>query len=286
MTHLASLWDELEARIALATLRYRSRVSRLHIRQKADRSLLSEADIEIETIITQSIRAIDPEGRLVAEEGTGYNPEPPKDSRSIWIIDPIDGTAEFLNPESTEFCSVVCLLDPDRRPLGAFVLAPEIGWSRTPVCIRLCSPRGPILVNGIPTRAGGGSNVSATRSRGSKPYIFEQPLAEAGFKIKTRTTSQTLDMVRLCVDLRPFTQPLLEPFALFYREQQKVWDGAAGISLALAAGLRVTDDLGNDRATIQVNLDNPEPTFESTLAGDPLLVDRLLSIISGSDRTC
>jgi 3'(2'), 5'-bisphosphate nucleotidase len=106
-------------------------------------------------------------------------------------------------------------------------------------------------------------------------------MSEAGFELKTRTTSQTLDMVRTCVDLSEETGAAMVPFVLFYREAQKVWDGAAGMCLAQTAGLRVCDRHGRDRHIIDLDLSTAEPTFASTLVAASLTADQFLAWSSG-----
>jgi 3'(2'), 5'-bisphosphate nucleotidase len=163
---------------------------------------------------------------------------------------------------------VVCLVE-DKVPVAAFVLAPEAGPGRSPVCVRLSGPGEAIKINGNRVATVVASRqpqlLSVTRSSGTEPRPYEQALLAKGYRLKTRTTSQTLDMVRTCVDLTPFTDPPLEPFGLFFREQQKIWDGAAGMCLAYAAGLHVGDGAGRGRTQIDIALDLDDPVFDSTL---------------------
>jgi 3'(2'), 5'-bisphosphate nucleotidase len=158
------------------------------------------------------------------------------------------------------------------------VLAPEIGPDRSPVCLRLNGPGGAIEINGKQvanlSMAVKPQMVSVTRSSGTQERAFERELTARGYRLKTRTTSQTLDMVRSCVDLSSFTEPALEPFGLFYRRRQKVWDGAAGMCFAYAAGLYVADGTGRARAGIDIALDLADPVFDSTLiASDPVAAE-------------
>src|SRR5687768_10386360 len=109
---------------------YRSRRS-LRVEQKPDNTLLSEADVAVQTQIIQCVRAFDPDAFIVAEEGSRsqgllHAVDP---GGRVWVIDPIDGTAQFVIGEGREFCSVVCLIE-DRKPVAAFVLAPELGPDR------------------------------------------------------------------------------------------------------------------------------------------------------------
>jgi 3'(2'), 5'-bisphosphate nucleotidase len=266
---IASLWQELERVLTPMLAEFRSRRS-LRVEQKADATLLSEADEAVQAQIIRCVRAVDPDGVILGEEGA-HGPDL-LHGRSLsgrtWIIDPIDGTAQFVNSEGREFCSVVCLVE-DRRPVAAFVLTPAIGPGCTPVCIRLSGPSEAIEVNGKQVgslaKADRAYMVSMTRSSGTPERACERELAAHGYRLKTRTTSQTLDMVRACVDLSPFTEPALEPFGLFYRERQKIWDGAAGLCFAYAAGLFVADGTGRARTEIDIALDLVDPVFASTL---------------------
>lgn len=259
---------------------FRSRRS-LRVEQKADATLLSEADEAVQAQIIRCVRAVDPDGVILGEEGA-HGPDLLRGrglSGRAWIIDPIDGTAQFVNSEGREFCSVVCLVE-DKRPVAAFVLAPEIGPGRTPVCVRLNGLGEAIEINGKQVASLAKPDqaymVSTTRSSGTSERACERELAARGYRLKTRTTSQTLDMVRACVALSPFTEPALEPFGLFYRERQKVWDGAAGLCFAYAVGLYVADGTGRARTEIDIALDLVDPVFDSTLIASDSVAARIV----------
>lgn len=59
---------------------------------KADKSLLTQADLEIEQFLVAQIRAAYPNHALLGEEGTQTDIQSPY----IWAIDPIDGTTAFV----------------------------------------------------------------------------------------------------------------------------------------------------------------------------------------------
>jgi 3'(2'), 5'-bisphosphate nucleotidase len=276
-----ALWDELETSLTPLLLEFRSRLDSLEISQKPDHTLLTAADIAVQEYIVARILAHDPGASIVAEEA-GDQQGGAATSQRIWIIDPIDGTAEFVRSDRREYCSVVCLLE-DRQPVAALVVAPQIGAGGTAVSMRVVGPGSSIEVNGEP-RPGISMSVplraSVTRSSAAE-RPWERLMADAGFELKTRTTSQTLDMVRTCVDLSQETGAALAPFSLFYREAQKVWDGAAGMCLAQTAGLRVCDGHGRDRHIINLDLRAVEPTFASTLVAAPAIIDQFLAWSSG-----
>jgi 3'(2'), 5'-bisphosphate nucleotidase len=277
---VGALWDELERSVVPLMTTFRSRISELEVVTKPDRTLLSEADIAVQEHIVARINDLDPGASIVAEEDDDAGPRS-QDGKYTWIVDPIDGTAEFVRPERTEFCSVVCLLE-DRRPVAALVVAPEIGHGRSPVVVRVESPDLPIEVNStsVPREPASSAHVSMTRSSSSAPRRWETRLADSGFILKIRTTSQTLDMVRTAVDLSRLTDPPMAPFAAFFRERQKVWDGAAGMCLAQHQGLRVCDAAGVDRDVVDLDLADREPTFASTLVAPAVLAGKIVSYMA------
>ncbi|WP_020385167.1 inositol monophosphatase family protein [Kribbella catacumbae] len=283
---IPSLWQELEGVLTPMLADFRSKRS-FWVEQKPDSTLLSEADGAVQEQIIKCVRAVDPDGLIIGEEGVhgaevlhGSGP-----SDRLWIIDPIDGTAQFVDQNGREFCSVVCLVE-NKVPVAAFVLAPEIGPDRGPVCISLSGRNEPILVNGRrasgPSLSGQRQLASVTRSSGTSARPYESELSAYGYQLKVRATSQTLDMVRTCIDIAPFTDPALESFGLFYRERQKVWDGAAGICMAYAAGLYVGDGAGRERTAIDIALDAAEPIFDSTLVASDAAAAQI--VVEGSKR--
>jgi myo-inositol-1(or 4)-monophosphatase len=58
---------------------------------KEDRTLVTDADYEIEDLLTRHLKATYPEHGVIAEEGTRHI-----SSEYVWAIDPLDGTRAFL----------------------------------------------------------------------------------------------------------------------------------------------------------------------------------------------
>ncbi|MFI6999501.1 inositol monophosphatase family protein [Nocardia sp. NPDC050175] len=280
MSDVGSLWKALDELLLPLLHRYRRNLAALQVDTKADNTLLSEADLATQTAIIEAIRRHFPGSRFVAEEDAE---ELPGSGELTWIVDPIDGTSEFVAPNGREFCSVVCLLQ-DGVPTAAYVLAPELGFDRTPITIHWS---GAVLVNGQSaeplSRSATPRRASVTRSKDSAARKFEIDLADVGCVMKTRTTSQTLDMVRTCIDLSASTQAPEHQFDLFYRPNQKVWDGAAGIGLAMAMGRTATDGRGISPLPLGVQfLNQREPTFPETIAGDPDCVRWFVDLLAES----
>ena len=80
-------WAQQAGKIAM---RYFRNVT---VQVKADSSLLTQADLEIEAFLTEKLRANFPDYGLVGEEGArGSNDA----AENIWAVDPIDGTTVFV----------------------------------------------------------------------------------------------------------------------------------------------------------------------------------------------
>ncbi|MER7007736.1 inositol monophosphatase family protein [Dactylosporangium sp. NPDC000555] len=265
--------------------RYRDRLSTLRVSEKEDKTLLTEADLRIEALIIDAIRSFDPNPWIIAEESGNTDAtrtEATGAANRAWIVDPIDGTAEFVRPDRREFCAVVCLIEGG-EPTGAFVLAPELGYDRTALSIVTDATNRKITVNGKPASAAqaadGRRHASVTRSSGSQPRAYEAAMRAAGFTLKTSTTSQTIDMVRTAIDLSHVSDLRLPSFELFARKRQKLWDGAAGLCLGAAFGLTRVDLDGNPRTPFDADLLHAvEPTLDSTVMGPPEVVRWFLDI--------
>lgn len=285
--HPEKLWTDLATEILRTLSSYRARVSEVDVQEKADRTLLTEADLAIEALVIDKIRDWDPEAKVVAEEsGTGsWRPDEGDEPERVWVIDPIDGTAEFVRPGSVEFCSVVCLLE-NREPVAALIVAPELGNGRTPVVVLASRTNGNITVNGRPAILNSdlepAQAASVTRSANTTARPYESEMVEAGYELKTRTTSQTLDLLRTALDLTEVAEDSPR-FDLFYRPQQKIWDGLAGLCLGEIAGLLSTDLDARKRLPVsRETLAQPEPTFESTVMGRSEAVKWFLEIAQDS----
>jgi 3'(2'), 5'-bisphosphate nucleotidase len=92
---------------------------------KADNSPLTRADTISNNIIVQGLKTITPEIPVISEETCHLPYEERKLFREVWILDPIDGTKEFVS-RNDEFC--ICLaLVRNTRPVAGFILAPVTG---------------------------------------------------------------------------------------------------------------------------------------------------------------
>jgi len=236
--------EEITLQILPLHRQYRDRVGKLRSIEKPDRTILTEADIAIQQEIVKLIRNVEPTARIVAEEA-GTPPTNAETAEITWVIDPIDGTAQFIKKEAREFCTVVARVISGTPDVALFV-APELAKKRAPLVIAAFVPEAEVYANGkrislLKRDRSAIQNLSVTRSKGTEPRPLELAASKNGFSVKHRTTSQSLDLLRLFLDLRDLTDLPLTPFEIFYRESQWLWDGIGGLALAAASGYWATD---------------------------------------------
>ena len=95
---------------ALAAFR---QIDTLNIEKKGHQDLVSNADRETETLIRREIEKTYPQDGIVGEE----HAERPGTSGHTWVIDPIDGTANFVTGIPA-WCVIIACVDEDGIELG------------------------------------------------------------------------------------------------------------------------------------------------------------------------
>ncbi|MDA0803355.1 MAG: 3'(2'),5'-bisphosphate nucleotidase CysQ [Planctomycetota bacterium] len=91
--------------------------------EKSDASPLTEADTASHTLIEESLRSISPRIQIVSEEGSLHSP---RDLSGLWwLVDPLDGTREFISGNG-QFTVNIALMSGS-GPLWGVVHAPALG---------------------------------------------------------------------------------------------------------------------------------------------------------------
>ena len=92
---------------------------------KDDNSPITEADRAAHNLIEARLQALTPEIPVFSEESGGIAYEDRKDWPRFWLVDPLDGTREFVN-RNGEFTVNIALIE-NGSPLLGVVFAPAIG---------------------------------------------------------------------------------------------------------------------------------------------------------------
>jgi 3'(2'), 5'-bisphosphate nucleotidase len=83
---------------------------------KADASPVTAADDRAEALITPALQALQPVWAVVAEEAASQG-RLPQTGRRWWLVDPLDGTREFVS-RNGEFTVNIALIEDDAPVLG------------------------------------------------------------------------------------------------------------------------------------------------------------------------
>jgi 3'(2'), 5'-bisphosphate nucleotidase len=200
------------------------------VSHKADDSPVTEADTAAETIITRALKALPPDYAIVAEEAASRGELPDIGDAPFWLVDPLDGTKEFLN-RNGEFTVNIALI-VDRQPVLGVIYAPALdetftglvgtGATRT----RQGGQTAPISVRTVPKD---GVTVLASRRHGDPELLTDFLDGRVLAGVKNAGSS-----LKFCL-LAAGEADVYPRFGNTWE-----WDTGAGHAILLAAGGRVT----------------------------------------------
>jgi myo-inositol-1(or 4)-monophosphatase len=234
MTEPDALNDYLQAAKEAARLAARELERwrpRFRVQEKGRFDLVTDADVASQQVIHDYLRARFPAHALLAEEGDAAKTRPAPDAPPTWIVDPIDGTTNYVH-DFPFFCVSIGLqianelvvgvvLDPSRqemfhaaRGMGAWVNGQRIRTSQ------VSSLSQALLSTGFPTDVRG------------QEFILDW---WRNFTLKAqsvrRTGSTAMNLAYLAAGR----------FDGYWAFDNKVWDVAAAVVLLREAGGSITN---------------------------------------------
>jgi myo-inositol-1(or 4)-monophosphatase len=226
----------LAARTGAEVVRRYFRAADLEVRRKGQNDFVTQADQESEAAVLAEIRRRFPEHRILAEEGSGAGIG--GDSEYQWLIDPLDGTTNFMQGLPVYCVSVACrrgdellagvIHDPEGNNVFSAVRGGGTQWNGRPVAtIRSAGLDGAFLATGYPFRALSTLDVYLS--------IFRDVFQHA--KAIRRCGSAALDLAYTAAGV----------YDGFFEFRLSPWDIGAGILLIEEAGGTVTDLDGGRR---------------------------------------
>ncbi len=94
------------------------------VREKDDKSPVTAADEAAHGILVEGLQRLDPSTPVISEESAAESYEARRGWRRFWLVDPLDGTKEFIKRRA-EFTVNVALVE-DGEPVFGVVLAPAL----------------------------------------------------------------------------------------------------------------------------------------------------------------
>lgn len=194
---------------------------------KGDQSPVTEADQKAETLILSELKALYPDIPVVAEEEAAAGRIPELDGRSFILVDPLDGTKEFINKRE-DFTVNIALIE-DGVPVAGVVFAPARGVAYSGAkgkAEKLVIADGAVTArNAIETRKPNGRQVAvASRSHNSPETVAF--LEEKGIT-EYKSVGSSL---KFCL----VAEGEADVYPRFGRTME--WDTAAGDAVLRAAG--------------------------------------------------
>lgn len=99
--------------------------SDFEVQDKTDNSPLTQADLIAHRLIAQGLTELTPELPQLSEEGADIDYQTRSQWHEYWLIDPLDGTREFIN-QNDQFTINIALIRAHQPVLGV-VYAPALG---------------------------------------------------------------------------------------------------------------------------------------------------------------
>lgn len=217
---------------------------------------VTEADLLADRILREALPALLPGSAWLSEE-TADSPER-LDAELVWVVDPIDGTREYVEGVD-EFAISVALVERGN-----------------PVLAVLFNPAQGVLFTAI---RGGGAFRDGVRVRCAMRAPDARPVLLAS---RTESRRGEFDIFRAQFDIRDVGSTAWklaliaggEGHAYFTRKPRNEWDIAAGVLLAREAGAAVLD-LGRSPHTFN----RPDPLCRGVVACSAPLADPIFGLI-------
>uniref|UniRef100_UPI004047C5EB inositol monophosphatase family protein n=1 Tax=Aliarcobacter sp. TaxID=2321116 RepID=UPI004047C5EB len=203
---------------------------------KAKKDLVTVYDVAVENFLKEKFSKEYPEFNIIAEESNNIDIE---FNNSI-IIDPIDGTTNFVNGVPHTAISVGVY--KDKKPFIAVVY-------------------NPILEELYEAEIGKGSFCNGVKLQVSDESEFQKALMSTGFPYTSGTCEDDLndvikkikDILPLCQDIRRLGSAALDlcyvargTYEGYYEMNLKAWDVSAGILILTESGGKVSNINGNE----------------------------------------
>ena len=216
----------------------------LQVREKIDKSPVTEADKKAESIILEGLAQFTPNIPVIGEESYSAGKSSSRSKNKFWLVDALDGTKEFINKRD-EFTVNIALIENGIAVLG-IVHAPALRktfWGRK--FDAFCEDENN-KIKKISARSAPKHGITVVSSRShrdeEKNYLS---------KYKIKNTMYLGSSLKLCLiaageaDLYPRFGPTSE------------WDIAAGHAVLTAAGGSLTQIDGSPFLYGKDNILNP-----------------------------
>ena len=189
--------------------------------------LASEADLAAEEAIRSLLAEQRPDDALLAEEGGGDQEVEP--GRVRWVVDPLDGTINFLFGMPHWCVSVGC--EDERGTLAGVVFDPIRGE------LFAATSDGPATLNGVPIAAS--EERPLAESMVATGYAYDKDVRVKQAEIVAALVPKARDIRRMGSAALDLAWLAAGRYDAYFERTVQLWDVAAGSLLAHRVGLDV-----------------------------------------------
>ena len=217
------------------------------VRRKEDQTPVTEADEAAEAMILGALNTLTPHIPVVSEEAAAAGEIPDVSGGLFWLVDPLDGTREFLSGNG-EFTVNIALIQ-DGEPVAGVVHAPALGMTWTGAgrgSATFSEPGEPPVPVEVRTTPEEGAVVVASRRHGDATAL-DAFLAD--YRVAEQVNAGS--SLKFCL----VASGKADLYPRFGRTME--WDTAAGHAVLIAAGGGVVE------AETGEPLDYGKPGFEN-----------------------
>jgi myo-inositol-1(or 4)-monophosphatase len=201
--------------------------------------LVSEADVAAERAVREVLGRRRPDDRVLGEEGGATG-----EGRLRWLVDPLDGTVNFLFGIPAFAVSIAC--EDDSGALAGVVL--DVVRDECFAAVR----SGPAALNGDAIR--GSSREELATAMVATGFGYEASVRERQAEVVARVLPRVRDIRRVGAAALDLAWCACGRFDAYYERGVKPWDIAAGALICSRAGLEVRElpDTGDDAGGLVV----------------------------------
>jgi 3'(2'), 5'-bisphosphate nucleotidase len=241
------------------------------VEEKGPEDFVTEVDRTLDRQLAATFQTWFPEDGIITEENAESIPKVRQGFSRLWLIDPLDGTEDFIN-QRPDYAIMAGLLQ-NEQPIAGWILRPESGqlfyggpdWGL--FTAQGAEPAQPLIPAVTPgPSADHCPMLLGDRDRHQYGMAIQTAIPEAQFYTLGSFGLKVLEVIQGRAGLY-----------LYLNGRVKLWDTVGPLALAKCAGLVCCDLEGN---SLQFSLDalNPETLAhqQSIVIGWPAYVEALL----------
>ncbi len=191
--------------------------------------LVSEADLAAERLIRERLAAARPHDAVLGEEGGDRGPAAGGAGELRWVVDPLDGTINFLFGIPQWAVSIAC--DDAQGTLAGVVHDPLRGEMFAAV------RGGPPTLDGAPVEASTRDDLAVAMV--ATGFAYDADVRAAQAEVAARVLPRVRDLRRMGSAALDLAWTACGRYDAYYERGLKRWDLAAGALLCTCAGLSV-----------------------------------------------